>query len=141
MAIYQSSSYSYLSTPEDLQKLVRGVRIMLKIAQAEPLASYLDATFTRPDLDHGTHLLSHKEIEDLVKDRVETVYHPTTTCKMGSHDGGGDKGGVVDSRLRVFGVDGLRVCDASIFPSIISGHTVSVLLPDSPMRYVIDMSN
>jgi choline dehydrogenase len=65
-----------------------------------------------------------------VKERVETVYHPTTTCKMGTHDGEGEKGGVVDSHLRVFGVDGLRVCDASIFPYIISGHTVRLLLHD-----------
>ncbi|KAJ2922556.1 hypothetical protein H1R20_g14544, partial [Candolleomyces eurysporus] len=114
---------NYLSTPEDLEKLVRGVRILLKIAQTEPLASHLEATFTRPDLDHRTHLLSHKEIEDLVKERVETVYHPATTCKMGTHDGEDEKGGVVDYKLRVFGVDGLRVCDASIFPYIISGHT------------------
>ncbi|KAF6749486.1 choline dehydrogenase, partial [Ephemerocybe angulata] len=114
---------NYLSTDEDLQKLVRGVRIMLKIAQTEPLASHLDATFLRPDLDHNTHTKTHKEIEDLVKDRVETVYHPTTTCKMGVNDEEGEKGGVVDHQLKVFGIKGLRICDASIFPWIISGHT------------------
>jgi len=97
---------------------------MLKIAQTEPLASHLDATFSREDLDHNRHTLSDEGIADLVKDRVETVYHPTSTCRMAKHDGEGEDGGVVDSQLRVFGIKGLRVCDASIFPRIISGHTV-----------------
>ena len=48
------------------------------------------------------------------------MYHPTSTCRMAPID----QGGVVDSKLKVYGVDGLRVCDASIFPSIVSGHTV-----------------
>ena len=97
---------------------------MLKIAQTAPLSEYLDSTFTRPDLDHLSHTKSHKEIEELVKDRVETVYHPTTTCKMSVSDEEGELGGVVDSKLRVFGIKGLRICDASVFPKIPSGHTV-----------------
>jgi choline dehydrogenase len=97
---------------------------MLKIAQTAPLSEYLDSTFTRPDLDHLSHTKPHKEVEDLVKDRVETVYHPTTTCKMAVSDEDGELGGVVDSKLRVFGIRGLRICDASVFPKIPSGHTV-----------------
>ncbi|TFK33230.1 GMC oxidoreductase-domain-containing protein, partial [Crucibulum laeve] len=110
---------NYIQTPEDLAKLVRGVRILLKIARTPPLAGLLDETFTRADLDHELHLKTDDELKDLVRERVETVYHPTTTCRMAPLE----QGGVVDSKLRVYGVKGLRVCDASIFPWIISGHT------------------
>lgn len=99
------------------------MRSLLAIAHSEPLAGYLDHSCTREDLDHQLHLKSDAEIAELVKDRVETVYHPTTTCRMAPRE----EGGVVDSKLRVYGIKGLRVCDASIFPSIISGHTVRVL--------------
>lgn len=112
---------SYLSTEEDVKKLVRGVRLCLQIARTEPLAPLLDHEFTRADLDHELHLKSDAELEALIRERVETVYHPTTTCRMGPNPENGD---VVDSRLRVYGVEGLRVCDAAIFPFIVSGHTV-----------------
>lgn len=84
----------------------------------------LDETFTRSDLDHERHLDTDAELEALVRDRVETVYHPTSTCRMAPQA----DGGVVDSKLRVYGVDGLRVADASIFPWIVSGHTVGDFL-------------
>jgi len=79
----------------------------------------LDHDCERPDLDHRLHLKSDAELEEIVRERVETVYHPTSSCRMAPMD----QGGVVDSELKVYGVDGLRVCDASIFPSIVSGHT------------------
>ncbi|KAJ3505338.1 hypothetical protein NLJ89_g7474 [Agrocybe chaxingu] len=107
------------TTHEDVAKLVRSVRLGLRITQQEPVRSHLDQTCTRPDLDHQLHLKSDKEIEALVRERVETVYHPTSTCRMAPLE----QGGVVDNKLRVYGVQGLRVCDASVFPSIISGHT------------------
>ncbi|KAG6856903.1 hypothetical protein H0H87_012485 [Tephrocybe sp. NHM501043] len=110
---------NYLKEPEDAAKLVRGVRLLLKIAQTEPLAGYLDQGFLRSDLDHGAHLKSDEELLELVKERVETVYHPASTCRMAPNE----VNGVVDSQLRVYGIQGLRVCDASIFPWIVSGHT------------------
>lgn len=67
------------------------------------------------------HLKTDQELEEVVRERVETLYHPTSTCRMASLQ----DGGVVDSKLRVHGIRGLRVCDASVFPSIVSGHTVS----------------
>jgi len=84
------------------------------------LAKYLDSTFLRKDLDHGSHLKSDEELIKLIKERVETIYHPTSTCRMAPHE----QEGVVDTQLRVYGIDGLRVCDASIFPTMPSGHTV-----------------
>ncbi|KNZ81800.1 L-sorbose 1-dehydrogenase [Termitomyces sp. J132] len=110
---------NYLKVPEDAVKLMRGVRLLLKIAQTEPLASYLDQDFRRPDLDHGTHLKSDEEMLELVKERVETVYHPACTCRMAPPE----MNGVVDSQLRVYGIHGLRVCDTSVYPWIVSGHT------------------
>jgi len=117
--VQPSVNPNYISTREDLAKLVRGVRLCLQIAEAEPLASLLDNTFTREDLDHQLHLHSDSELEELVRKRVETVYHPASTCRMGPLE----EEGVVDANLRVYGINGLRVCDASVFPWIISGHT------------------
>jgi len=110
---------NYISTHDDLAKFVRGMRLCHKVAQQKPISSLLDHECDRPDLDHHLHLKSDAELEEIVRERVETVYHPTSTCRMAPLD----QGGVVDSELKVYGVDGLRVCDASIFPSIVSGHT------------------
>jgi len=115
---------SYLQTPDDVSKLLRGTRLILQLAQTEPLASLLDPDFKRPDLDHELHLKSDAELIEVIKERVETVYHPTSTCRMAPPD----KDGVVDSQQRVYGIRGLRVCDASIFPWIVSGHTVGALV-------------
>ncbi|KAF8161719.1 hypothetical protein K438DRAFT_305216 [Mycena galopus ATCC 62051] len=110
---------NYLQTSDDLEKLMRGFRLMLKIARAKAMDAYLDHGDVNPQLDHLAHLKTDDELRDLVRERVETVYHPTSTCRMAPKE----DNGVVDARLRVYGVQGLRVCDASIFPWIISGHT------------------
>ncbi|KAF7374603.1 L-sorbose 1-dehydrogenase [Mycena sanguinolenta] len=110
---------NYLENPHDLEKLVRGLRAVLKIAHAEALESYLDHKDTNPQLDHAMHLKTDDELREVVRERVETLYHPTSTCRMAP----ADQNGVVDAQLRVYGIEGLRVCDASIFPWIISGHT------------------
>ena len=96
------------------------MRLCHKIAQQEPISSLLDHECDRLDLDHRLHFKSDGELEEMVRERLETVYHPTSSCRMAPLD----QGGVVDSRLRVYGIDGLRICDASIFPSIVSGHPV-----------------
>ncbi|GLB40329.1 putative GMC oxidoreductase [Lyophyllum shimeji] len=110
---------NYLKAHEDAAKLLRGVRLLLKIARTEPLASYLAHDFKREDLDHGMHLKSDEELLEMIRERVETVYHPVSTCRMAP----AEQNGVVDSQLRVYGIKGLRVCDASVFPWIVSGHT------------------
>jgi choline dehydrogenase len=91
---------------------------MLNISKASAMDAYLDHSNTNPDLDHAAK--TDEEVRELVKERVETVYHPTSTCRMAP----AEENGVVDSKLRVYGIKGLRVCDASIFPWIVSGHTV-----------------
>ncbi|THV07247.1 choline dehydrogenase [Dendrothele bispora CBS 962.96] len=110
---------NYLQTPEDLAKLVRGVQMCLRIAQAKPLCPFIDHECQRDDLDQGLDKKTNEELERIVKERVDTVYHPTSTCRMAPLS----EGGVVDSKLRVYGLKGLRVCDTSFFPWIVSGHT------------------
>lgn len=116
---------SYCESPEDVEKLLRGVKLSLRLGRTEPLASLIDWDCSDPQLDHSLHLKSDDELRELVKNRVETLYHPTSTCRMAPLD----QGGVVDSHMRVYGIDGLRICDASIFPIIVSGHTVRRIVP------------
>ena len=69
-------------------------------------------------MNPGRTASSDADLLDYIRRRGSTVYHPTSTCRMGS-----DPAAVVDARLRVHGVDGLRVVDASIMPAVVSGNT------------------
>ncbi|KIY69094.1 GMC oxidoreductase [Cylindrobasidium torrendii FP15055 ss-10] len=110
----------YFENDQDVKRLARGIKLCLRLAQTEPLKGYVKLDPQQTQFDHPSSLMKDDAaIDRLVRERAETLYHPTTTCKMAPLE----KGGVVDSRLRVYGVQGLRVCDASIFPSIVSGHT------------------
>ena len=120
----QRPSYRYCSTQHDVDVLVRGIKTGLKIARTEPLASMLDENDKHEELDHALHLKSDAELAQVARERVETLYHPACSCRMAPLE----EGGVVDSRFKVHGTTNLRVCDASVFPSIVSGHTVSTLL-------------
>ncbi|KAG5730944.1 Alcohol dehydrogenase [acceptor] [Termitomyces sp. T112] len=113
----------YLAESEDIQKLVRGVRLLFKISKAEPLASRIDHSNTDPILDHGLLQKSDEELAEVIRERLSTLYHPAGTCRMAPRQ----DGGVVDSELRVYGVQGLRVCDASVYPTIVSGHTAGAV--------------
>lgn len=115
---------NYLSERADVQKLVRGLRLILKVAKQDPLSPHFIHTDQTAELDHAMHLKSNEELEAVVRERVETLYHPTSTCRMAPLA----EGGVVDAGLRVYGVRGLRVCDASVFPEIVSGHTAGATL-------------
>jgi choline dehydrogenase len=94
----------------------------LKISRTLPLASYLDENDTHAELDHSLHLRSDAELALIARERVETLYHPACSCRMAPLE----DGGVVDSQFRVHGILNLRVCDASTFPMLVSGHTVSL---------------
>ena len=91
--------------------------------EASPAAS--PAPTPHPLLDHHRklHLASDDELAQVVRERAESLYHPASTCRMAPLA----DGGVVDAQLTVYGVRGLRVCDASIFPWLVSGHPVSSL--------------
>jgi choline dehydrogenase len=109
---YPSIRPGYLSEESDLLVLLAGARYARKLAAAPPLQPYRGDEVW-PGVDKQTD----KELADFVRERVETLYHPIGTCKMGS-----DAFAVVDHQLRVRGLTGLRVADASIMPTIIGGH-------------------
>jgi choline dehydrogenase len=103
-----------LSEPEDLASMVAGVEMAREIASKPPLAEVVVR-----ELKPGPEAQGREGIEAAVRERLELIYHPVGTCRMS--DDGWDA--VVDSQLRVHGIDGLRVVDASIFPVIPGGNT------------------
>jgi len=108
---------NYLSTPEDRRVAVDSLRLTRRIARGEALARYLPEEFVP-----GPQLQSDAELLRAAGDVGTTIFHPVGTCRMGRAD---DPAAVVDPRLRVRGLDGLRVVDASIMPTITAGNTNS----------------
>jgi choline dehydrogenase len=106
-------NFKFLSAPIDGELTVRAVRIARSIMYAPAMA---DMALT--EIGPGPARATHDEILDWVREVAETTYHPVGTCKMGS-----DAMAVVDDQLRVHGIDGLRVADASIMPTLTSGNT------------------
>ena len=105
---------NYLATEHDVEQVLVGNRLLRTLAATAPLADIITE-----ELVPGRHLLTDADLLDDFRRRADTVYHPTSTCMMGPDPGTS----VVDARLRVHGVEGLRVTDASIFPNITSGNT------------------
>jgi choline dehydrogenase len=104
---------NYLANEADMQVLVDGIKMARRIVQAHAFDAFRGDEFAP-----GEAAQSDEAIAEQVRAHAETLYHPTGTCKMGN-----DAMAVVDDQLRVRGVEGLRVVDASIMPSIIGGHT------------------
>jgi choline dehydrogenase len=104
--------HNYLAEPQDLRAQIDGVRIAMEIAQTKPIASCLGEKQLAPAST------SDEDIEAFIRSYVQTHYHPVGTCKMGDDDAA-----VVDPELRVRGVEGLRVVDASVMPTIPRGNT------------------
>lgn len=123
---------NFLAEKEDADTLLRGVKLTRRIMQSstfdsvrgEPL--YLDETITDGAL-----------LED-IRNRADTVYHPVGTCRMGS-----DERSVVDPELRVRGVKGLRIADASVMPSLISGNTnaPSIMIGERAADFIKSTNN
>ena len=104
--------YNYLATENDRRVMVEGLKIARRIAAAAPLSGYIvNEEFPGPGVTSDAELL------EVVRQSGETVFHPTSTCRMGT-----DARSVVDSRLRVRGLAGLRVADASVMPAVVSGN-------------------
>jgi choline dehydrogenase len=102
-----------LAAPGDLEPLLRGIRLARQIFAAPAFARYR-ARETSP----GSAAASDADLIAHIRAESYTVHHPVSTCRMGS-----DPAAVVDPQLRVIGLEGLRVADASVFPSIIGGNT------------------
>lgn len=104
---------NYLSAPLDQETIVAGVRIALAIAEHQPLKDKISARF-RP----GPELTTDEQLLDWARRWSTTIYHPAGTCRMGIDDRA-----VVDPRLRLRGIEGVRIADCSIMPRIVSGNT------------------
>ncbi len=104
---------NYFAVEADMQDLIEGVKIARKLGETQAFSPFRDVE-THP----GPQAQSDEEIAEYIRNHVETLYHPVGTCKMGN-----DSMAVVDAHLRVRGVEGLRVIDASIMPTVVGGNT------------------
>ncbi len=104
---------NYLSTDADLRVMIAGVQLARRLAHAKAFDAYRGE-----ELHPGAAMKSDAEIVEFLRCELETLYHPVGTCKMGN-----DALAVVDARLRVHGIEGLRVVDASIMPRVPAGNT------------------
>jgi choline dehydrogenase len=106
--------FNYMATEGDREEMRASVRLTREI-----LAQKAFDPYRGPELAPGPDVQSDAEIDAFVRAKGESAYHPSCTCRMGPRS---DRMAVVDDACRVFGVDGLRVVDASIMPSIVSGN-------------------
>ena len=105
---------NYLATQSDIEDVLAGNRLLRQLARTRPLADIITE-----EIIPGTDVDSDEALLADFRARADTVYHPTSTCMMGTDPAIS----VVDVRLRVHGFEGLRVVDASVFPTITSGNT------------------
>ena len=103
----------YLSAPADRDVLVAGMKLLRRVMAAPAIARYVAA-----ELNPGAKCVSDEDLLAYAREKGTTVFHPTSTCRMGP-----DGTAVVDETLRVKGLDRLRVVDASIMPALVSGNT------------------
>jgi len=108
---------NYLTAAADLEVFLAGIRFVRRLFAAQPLANYIE-TETWP----GSHVASEADLMDFVRGTGSTVFHPVGSCRMG------DERAPVDPQLRVRGVEGLRVIDASVMPSMVSGNTYAATM-------------
>ncbi|MCX7893469.1 MAG: choline dehydrogenase [Burkholderiales bacterium] len=104
---------NYLSAALDRRVAIAAIRFARRLARAPALADYIDAEY-RP----GDAAESDDELLEFAREYGATIFHPSGTCRMGA-----DRLAVVDDRLRVHGVEGLRVVDGSVMPTLVSGNT------------------
>jgi choline dehydrogenase len=105
--------FNFLADPIDQRAMVDGFRMMRKIVDAAPMDPYRDAEYSP-----GPSVGSDDEILTWIRNNSQTAYHPIGTCRMGP-----GPNAVVDDKLKVHGLEGLRIADASIFPTMPSGNT------------------
>jgi 4-pyridoxate dehydrogenase len=103
-----------LATQNDWRKLRDGIKIFRELAHSTKLAA-----FVAREIGPGPEVVSDEQLEGFTRKTAVTAHHPAGTCRMGPH---GDASAVVDPELRVMGVDGLRVADASVFPDLVGGN-------------------
>jgi choline dehydrogenase len=104
---------NYLSAEEDIRSLLAGMKLAHELAHTQVFAPFLGA-----EVEPSSWKASDSETLKIIRQTAETIYHPAGTCKMGS-----DSLAVVDAQLRVRGIEGLRVVDASVMPTVVGGNT------------------
>ena len=122
--------FDFLRTDYDMQALVTGVQLCRKIAAQPALRP-----FVAEELSPGAPLNSDKDIEEFVRQTGVSNHHPSSTCAMGT-----GPNTVVDARLRVHGIAGLRVADASIMPVVVGGNTnaPSIMIGEKAAAMVLE---
>ena len=123
---------NYLSHPDDILVLREGVKLARKVFHSQSFSSAFGG-----DDEPASSVESDDQIDADIRQRAETIYHPVGTCRMGS-----DEKAVVDIRLRVNGVLGLRVADASIMPLLISGNTNApcMMIGERAAQFILELS-
>ena len=106
-------SPAYLTDDNDINVVVSGIKICRRIFEAPALKEVSSGEFAP-----GPGVQTRDEIKNFMQQHGGTIHHPVGTCKMGE-----DTAAVVDPRLRVYGIEGLRVADASIMPTLTTGNT------------------
>jgi choline dehydrogenase len=108
----------YLTETQDMTSMLEAIGLSRQIAQSQPFGRYRG-----PEIFPGAQATTRPALEDVVRRKAETIYHPVGTCRMGA-----DAASVVDPQLRVRGIEGLRVVDASVMPRLIGGNTNAVTI-------------
>nr|GAT51837.1 alcohol oxidase [Mycena chlorophos] len=113
--------FGYLNDPRDrdIEVLRKGTRLALRLAARTSASGYPMKHYQVPESEGDA------DVDEFIRTKLGSAYHFSSTCRMGSRSRAGGGGGVVDDELRVYGVEGLRVCDASVFPSIVSAHLMA----------------
>jgi choline dehydrogenase len=106
--------FNYMSCPEDWIEMRACVRLTREIFAQPAFDRYRGR-----ELQPGVAVQTDEQIDAFIRDKAESAYHPSCTCRMGNV---GERAAVVDSQARVIGVQGLRVVDSSIMPSITTGN-------------------
>ncbi|WP_380053400.1 choline dehydrogenase [Falsihalocynthiibacter sp. SS001] len=106
--------FNYMSDPQDWSDFRKGIRLTREIFSQDAFAPYV-----KHEIQPGAAIQSDDELDEFIRDEVESAYHPCGTARMGAAN---DPFAVVDPECRVIGVDGLRVADSSIFPQITNGN-------------------
>jgi choline dehydrogenase-like flavoprotein len=118
---------NFLGHDDDVLTLLKGYRLAREIIEQTSMAR-----FGLKDI-HAANLHSDEQLIELLRQRTDSIYHPVGTCRMGN-----DEGAVVDSQLRVHGIQGLRVVDASVMPTLVGGNTnaPSIMIAERAAQWV-----
>ena len=121
---------NYLSHDDDVAELLAGYKLGRRIMNAPAMRAVTGGA----EIDPGPKVTSDAQLIEFIRNTAETIYHPVGTCKMGA-----DEMAVVDDRLRVRGIAGLRVADASIMPRLIGGNTnaPSMVIGEKAARMIL----